>query len=868
MFFNIEDIKNEFHKNLILQKGNDLFEIRIIKSGINGYFSSNEEGINSLIEELKKKNLLNQKITIYQTLQSVKSDVITHDNINRLYKTKHDNYHATADIDIERYKWIFIDLDPIHEADTQIPDSELKYTQEARNKILNELKENGFSKPVVVFSGNGQHIYVPIDEPNTKDTKETIKQFLNILDKKFSNEKFHVDTSIFNPGRITKFIGCWSTKGKDTPETPYRECVLIQEGDDMVNDINIVKEYINKNKGYISSSKVLKKKILKSSDKSSALTESSQPSSTSLDFTNNTIAFKENSDDNKRKYLQIDDVTSYLNKYEIDFNEEDKGEYICYQLSQCPFNEEHNRGECALLQVKQKGVSFHCLHNHCKDKTIFDFVTKYPCGTIPPIDKQSDREKVFNTLVVNGKLIRNKKDYFFFHFRGNTYPLNSEELAVLIRRISLEINQSIPEIKIDSKIIQSLEGYTLDEIYYEQAAIGKRMVLNNNTLYYALNKNRYVIVNANGVSISNSLPDDVYFISTQLESQVEPDFSTKPEELPELLLSICNIDEEQISLLVANILSFFRDDINSPILVLQGSQGSCKSSCARIIRSIIDPDKIDLISFPDKEDGLIAALSNNDICLFDNVEKITETMSSKLCIAVTNGFVNTRKLYTDNTQVSINISSNVILTCIEDVVSQSDLAERSNVIHLERIAVYRTEADMKKQVEQLMPKILGAVFNTLSNIFAIADSIKLDNPPRMADFAEFAMAAIKTVGLSESEFLKLYTNRVKETVSVTASDDPLITCIESIIARSNNGTIEMPSHQLLENINNLHICTNRYSPSSLSRALSARTAEFEAVGITWSKERRGSERVIKLTKNKQIFECNITQEEILDDIEF
>ena len=90
MSFNTYYSKNEFNKNLILQKGNDLFEIRIIKLGINGYFTSDEDGINSLIEELKKKNLLNNKITIYQTLQNVKSDIVPHDNINHLYQTKQD----------------------------------------------------------------------------------------------------------------------------------------------------------------------------------------------------------------------------------------------------------------------------------------------------------------------------------------------------------------------------------------------------------------------------------------------------------------------------------------------------------------------------------------------------------------------------------------------------------------------------------------------------------------------------------------------------------------------------------------------------------------------------------------------------------
>lgn len=179
-----------------------------------------------------------------------------------------------------------------------------------------------------------------------------------------------------------------------------------------------------------------------------------------------------------------------------------------FQLSECPFNSEHNHGECALIMVDGKGVCFHCFHNHCQDKTIFDFVSKYPCGNIPPIDSVGKTEAVLNALVVNGNLLRSSKGSFFFNFRGNTYPISSEELRGEIRKLSLNINKSVPDMNADTKIVKMLEAYSLDSRCYMNAAIGQRIILHNNTIYYALRKNKFVIVNADGCKISSSIPND------------------------------------------------------------------------------------------------------------------------------------------------------------------------------------------------------------------------------------------------------------------------------------------------------------------------------------------------------------------------
>ena len=177
---------NVFLNNLTLQQGTEYFEIRLLEPYYyGGYFTSDNDGLNALKHELERIGLLNQKVTIYQSLNHVKSNIIPNDDVNKLFKCSEAGYHAARDTDIEKYRWIFIDVDPDHEAKTQIPDDDLHYAEEARDKILDELRSNGFSEPMVVFSGNGQHIYLRIDEPNTPEVKKTIISFVMILSRNY-----------------------------------------------------------------------------------------------------------------------------------------------------------------------------------------------------------------------------------------------------------------------------------------------------------------------------------------------------------------------------------------------------------------------------------------------------------------------------------------------------------------------------------------------------------------------------------------------------------------------------------------------------------------------------------------------------------
>ena len=62
-----------------------------------------------------------------------------------------------------------------------------------------------------------------------------------------------------------------------------------------------------------------------------------------------------------------------------------------------------------------------------------------------------------------------------------------------------------------------------------------------------------------------------------------------------------------VALAVAWLLAAFRDKGPYPVLVLTGEQGSAKSTCARMLRALVDPSEAPLRSVPRYEHDLFIA---------------------------------------------------------------------------------------------------------------------------------------------------------------------------------------------------------------------------------------------------------------------
>src|SRR5690606_22857722 len=144
-------------------------------------------------------------------------------------------------------------------------------------------------------------------------------------------------------------------------------------------------------------------------------------------------------------------------------------------------------------------------------------------------------------------------------------------------------------------------------------------------------------------------------------------------------------DENAWRLLVAWLLAALRPTGPYPVLVLQGEQGSAKSTTARVLRALVDPSKAPIRTMPRDERDLMVAASNSWVIVLDNLSGIPNWLSDAICRLSTGGGFATRALYTDDEEAIFEATRPVILNGIDDVVSRSDLLDRSLVLTLPTI---------------------------------------------------------------------------------------------------------------------------------------------------------------------------------------
>lgn len=215
--------------------------------------------------------------------------------------------------------------------------------------------------------------------------------------------------------------------------------------------------------------------------------------------------------------------------------------------------------------------------------------------------------------------------------------------------------------------------------------------------------------------------------------------------------------DDDFLLIVAWLLSALSPTGPFPILALAGEPGAAKSTTARLLRSLIDPNISPLRAPPKDERDCWIAASNAAIVTLDNLAHIPGWLSDTLCRIATGGGFATRQLQTDDGEVVFDISRPIILTAIGDVIANSDLADRALMIELPVIPdrERRHEAAMNAAFAEAKPRILGALLDAVAYGLRHQRDVRLDNLPRLADFAVWISAcegAYTTPGATMAAF--------------------------------------------------------------------------------------------------------------------
>lgn len=233
--------------------------------------------------------------------------------------------------------------------------------------------------------------------------------------------------------------------------------------------------------------------------------------------------------------------------------------------------------------------------------------------------------------------------------------------------------------------------------------------------------------------------------------------------------------ERDFILAVAWLLGALNPDGPFPIALIQGQQGSAKSTLARVLRSLVDPSDPAQSPKPRSERDFAIAARNSWVMAFDNLSKVSAEFSDALCRMATGTGFRTRKLYTDTEEIILQLCRPQILNGIEDLATRDDLRDRGILFELPVIPSdeRKRERTFWKDFEDAQPRILGALLRAVSTALRREGSVDLPDLPRMADFAAWVISGEQSLPWAEGAFLHSYEENRRDAISIVLDHSPL-----------------------------------------------------------------------------------------------
>lgn len=307
---------------------------------------------------------------------------------------------------------------------------------------------------------------------------------------------------------------------------------------------------------------------------------------------------------------------------------------------------------------------------------------------------------------------------------------------------------------------------------------------------------RAVRVTAEGWTVVGSHEVPVKFRRpTGMQPLPEPVRNGRLDDLRELLHIAADDD---FCLLVAWLVAALRPSGPYPVLALTGEAGSAKSTTARILRRLIDPNAADLRSQPHDERDLAIAASNGQVIAFDNLSYLPPWFSDALCRVATGGGFGTRTLYADDEETLFDFVRPVLMTSIAEVGVRGDLLDRMLPVLLSSVTRRRTEADLDRAFQDIRPGVLGVLLDAVSTALKRLPTTTIADLPRMADFAVWSEAAAPAFGWKPGAFLAAYGRNREAANAVALESSPVADAVRAFIYGQPDGRWSGTASELLD----------------------------------------------------------------------
>ena len=658
---------------------------------------------------------------------------------------------TTSDADVIRRRWLFIDIDPNRPALISSTDDECQAARTVLDEVASFLDSKGWPEPITAMSGNGWYLLYPIDLPNHPRSLELVKGVLEALASRFNTDAVSIDTTVCNAARLVGLVGSKKVKGDSLTERPHRYSQLDLVPDDFA---------------------VVGHELL-------ADIAAGQPKPKATPQ-------KTDSKHTEPKRSLEDMLRDHGIEYRV--QPPDAKGITWYHMEQCPFHDDEcHPFECGVGQRLPDG-SFAGKYFHAdgdprgwQEWKVALGITQHSNGTKPSGDRTS----------AGGQSIGFKKS-----------------AATLLVEIGQECElwhtpsrEPYATIKVDGHLEnwrltdKAFKRHLAHQYYLRvakapggQAINDALQVLGGNAIFQGKEYPVYQRIGDLGGRVYLDLCDDVWQAIEITATGWNPvamapiKFRRPDGMLPlampvkggrfrEALEPVLNLaSDDDWSLLQGWEVGTLNPQGPYPVLVLFGEQGSGKSTVARICRRVIDPNTADLRGDIRNTHDLMISAVNGRIIALDNVSHLQPWLSDALCCLSTDAGFGTRELFSDDEEVLFSAMRPVILNGIAEPATRSDLVDRSIMLECVALANPLPERELMAKVDRAAPMALGALLDLASGALARIGQTKIDDAPRMADFAQWVVASDPGGG-----FLEAYRQNRREASKVVITSSWLAT---------------------------------------------------------------------------------------------
>jgi hypothetical protein len=647
--------------------------------------------------------------SVYVTINPVKRDLLAR-AFNRIQRRAST---TSADHEVIKRRRLLLDFDPIRPAGISSTDEEHAAAIAVATNCKDWLASQGLPEGLLADSGNGAHLIYGLDLPNDDNSRLLIENVLKAVAGRFSDAKVNVDVFVFNAARISKVYGTKACKGDNLPERPHRVSSILQAPERLLPVPAQLLASLG-GPGNANVSIPIQWSALKSEPK--RLGNGPGPDNTAW-------------------------LKSFLARHKIAVQYEKDGDRKWLKrwiLERCPFC--NSEDTAATITMNQEGkLGFRCQHNRCSEPRMrwADFRRHFEPEYQKPDQHEDGNEGKSNRLscLVNfaarqcevvsdaaseEPLVRvpgqGWRPVISTAFRTWLVDGFRKESGEVVR--GGDVNDAILNISASAKVRANT--------YHRVAAVDEKIYLD-----LCREDGKAVQISAEGWKVIDKPP--VVFLT---KKDMAPLPIPKPGGNVEALREFVNVTEEDFALYLGWLLDAFKGRKPYSVLVVNGEQGSGKSTFSIMSSDLLDPCRqAKTKNLPNDLRDLAVLASNRHLLAFDNISWISEEMSDAMCRLATGSGMVLRSLYSNADEQVFGGARPILLNGIPEIGDRSDFLGRTVKITLRAIPEDKRtdEKTLLARFEAQRPLILGAICDLLANGLRNEGKVSAERLPRMAD---------------------------------------------------------------------------------------------------------------------------------------